>query len=108
MIKGIITIAFIVIIGGGIYLAASIGLREVRASMAQKRGDAFVQKLYSDYVIAGESCQGEDTDGDSYVSCDFRLVSASGQERVVHLQCPDISKSLLGNTCKESRLTLPQ
>ncbi len=98
----------IVLLVGGLFLGASILLRNTRASVAQNRGEAFVEKLYAEYSIAGKSCQGEDTDGDSYVSCDFRLKNPTDAERIVHLQCPTMWKALLGNSCKEARLVLPQ
>jgi hypothetical protein len=107
MSKGIIVSLGVIILCAFLYLASAIGIREVRAHVAQNRGESFIQKLYADYTILGKNCQGEDTDGDSYVSCDFRITNTAHDERVVHLQCPDISKSLIGNTCKESRLTLP-
>ncbi|NBV77318.1 hypothetical protein EBR66_04105 [bacterium] len=90
------------------YIGFSIVVRDVRASVAERKGESFVQKLYAEYSIVGQSCQGEDTDNDTYVSCDFRLVSPQKEERVVHLQCPTVWKSLLGNSCKESRLIIPQ
>ncbi len=108
MTKGIIAVVGSVIVVGGLFLGASILLRSTRASVAQNRGEAFVAKLYAEYTIAGKSCQGEDTDGDSYVSCDFRLKNPTDAERIVHLQCPTMWKALLGNSCKEARLVLPQ
>lgn len=100
-------ILFIVVLAAT-YLGASILIRTVRSQVAQGKGVAFIQNLYAEYAIVGESCQGEDTDADSYVSCDFRLRNAQSEERIVHLQCPGIWKSIIGNTCKESRLMLPQ
>lgn len=108
MWKGIFLGIFLLLVMGATYLGSSILLRDTRASVAQRKGDAFVQKLYSEYAIAGQSCQGEDTDGDQYVSCDYRLKNPAGEERIVHLQCPTIWKSLVGNVCKESRLVIPQ
>lgn len=90
------------------YLGASILIRAARASVAEGRGVTFVNQVYAEYAIVGQNCQGEDTDNDSYVSCDFRLRNAQSEERMVHLQCPGIWKSILRNTCKESRLMLPQ
>jgi hypothetical protein len=108
MWKGIFFGIFLLIVLGASYLGSSMLMRQVRADRAQVRGNVFVQKLYAEYTIAGQSCQGEDTDGDNYVSCDYRLKNPAGEERVIHLQCPTIWKSLIGNSCKESRLVLPQ
>lgn len=98
----------LLIVVGGAYFGASIAVRSTRASVAQWRGEQFIHKLYAEYTVRGMSCQGEDTDADAYVSCDFRIMSPSSEEKTVHLQCPDIWKALIGNSCKESRLVLPQ
>ncbi len=84
-----------------------IGIKNIQTHVATKDGTSYTTKMYSDYSIVGESCQGEDTDGDSYVSCDFRLKNASS-EKVLHLQCPTIMKSFTGSVCKEYRITIPQ
>jgi hypothetical protein len=96
------------LVAGGVYVGVSIGERAVQSHMAEKRGVTFISKLYAEYTIAGQNCQGEDTDGDSYISCDFRIKNAAGEDRVVHLQCPTISKALLGDTCKEARAVISQ
>jgi hypothetical protein len=88
------------------FVGTTVLSRSVRASMAERSGADFIKELYSEYTIAGQSCQGEDTDGDKYVSCDFRIKNPANEERVVHLQCPVIYKGLLGSTCKESRMVV--
>ena len=109
MKKTIFLAILIIVLALGAYFGVAILTREARASVAQSRGEAFIHQLYAEYSILGKSCQGEDTDGDAYVSCDFRITSIAQEERVVHLQCPTMWKSLLGNTCKESRaLVTPQ
>lgn len=108
MTKGIIAAIVFLIVCAVAFFGTSMLVRSVRASVAQHKGDAFVQKLYAEYAIVGKSCQGEDTDADAYVSCDFRLKGPEGNERIVHLQCPTIWKSLIGNVCKEARLVIPQ
>jgi hypothetical protein len=108
MWKGVLLGILALIVMAASYLGSSVLVRKVTANIAQSRGDIFVQKLYAEYKVAGKSCQGEDTDGDKYVSCDFRLLSPTNEERVIHLQCPTIWKSLVGNSCKESRLVIPQ
>ena len=92
-------IILVILIG---YFVSIIGLNDLRASRAISVGHHYIKDVYNDYAIAGEHCQGVDTDGDSYVSCDFRLTKNEA-ERVVNLQCPTIWKSLIGSSCKESR-----
>lgn len=103
----LIFILVLVILVGG-YIGTSVGLRSLRAGYAEGQGVSFVSSLYAEYSVVGQNCQGRDTDGDGYVSCDFRLMNPEKTERVVHLQCPTFSSGLLGDTCKESRLILPQ
>lgn len=95
-----------VVLAVGAFFAYAILSREVRSRIAESRGDAFIAELYADYATLGKSCQGEDTDGDGYVSCDFRIMNASQNERIVHLQCPTIWKTLLGGSCKEARAVI--
>lgn len=108
MKKAILFILLFLVVFAVVYVGTSILLRMARARVAQGRGQTFIAKLYAEYAVVGENCQGEDTDNDSYVSCDFRIKNALSEERVVHLQCPTIWKSILGDTCKESRLVIPQ
>jgi hypothetical protein len=91
----------VIIMAGGTILS-----KKVRASFAERAGTAFIERLYAEYTILGQNCQGEDTDGDAYVSCDMRIKNPSHEERVVHLQCPTIVKSIFGSTCKESRIVI--
>lgn len=108
MKKGIFLAVLFLVLFGAAYIGGSMLVRMARASVAQSKGQTYIAKLYAEYAIVGENCQGEDADNDSYVSCDFRIKNALSEERVVNLQCPTVWKSLLGNTCKESRLALPQ
>lgn len=96
----------ILVIGGG-YIGVVISGNAARASMAEKDGEKFVEKLYAEYYIVGKSCQGQDHDNDGYVSCDFRLLNATNIERIIHLQCPTFWRSFFGESCKESRLIIP-
>ena len=98
---------FIVLLIAFIY-GYFIGIKNIQTHVATTDGNKYAAKMYSDYSIVGESCQGEDTDGDSYVSCDFRLKNASASEKILHLQCPTIMKSLTGSVCKEYRISIPQ
>jgi hypothetical protein len=99
---GFVLLALIIIIG---YFFAVKGVANMRSHRAMNMGHKYIAKVYSDYTLVGEHCQGIDTDGDNYVSCDFRLTRGD-TERVVNLQCPTISKSLVGSSCKESRLPI--
>lgn len=95
-----------VFVGGGLYLYFVAG-NELRASRADVQGAEFVAKLYGDYTVMGHSCQGEDTNRDGYVTCNFRLKSpTSGDDKVIALQCPTFIKSFLGTSCKEQGLIL--
>jgi len=95
---------FAAVIVGGFFAYAYV-TRTVRAGVAQSRAEAFVSRVYAEYTVVGKNCQSEDTDGDAYVSCDVRIKSGA-DERTLHLQCPTVWKTLLGNTCKETRVIL--
>ena len=97
----------VIILIVAVYLGMAVGGNRVRAKMAENNGNEFIKKLYAEYNTVSVSCQSQDHDGDGYVSCDFRLMSPDKLERVVHLQCPTISKTLIGESCKESRMILP-
>lgn len=108
MWKAAVLAVLTVVLFGAAYIGGSMLVRSVRGDVAEGRGETFIKKLYAEYAIVGQNCQGEDTDNDSYVSCDFRIKNAASEERVVHLQCPTIWKSVLGDTCKESRIIVTQ
>jgi hypothetical protein len=99
---GFVLLAVIIMIG---YFFSLRGINNIRSHRAITVGHKYLTEVYSDYALAGEHCQGVDTDGDNYVSCDFRLIKGD-IERVVNLQCPTIRKSLIGSSCKESRLPI--
>jgi len=84
------------------------GVKKLQSSMAVSSGESYISKMYSEYSVLGKSCQGEDTDGDTYVSCDFRIKNPSNAERVLHLQCPTMWKSITGSVCKEYQISFPQ
>lgn len=96
----VLTITF-----GG-YFYSIVFIKDIRASRAETMGEKYIKNLYAEYSILGKNCQGEDTNNDSYVSCDFRIqvTGASSSDKVIKLQCPTMWKSFTGNTCKESRL----
>ena len=105
MKKYVYGLIILIAIIGGVYFYY-IGSNSVRSARALSEGEAYVNKMYSEYAIAGKVCQGQDTDGDGYVSCDFRIKSDT-KEDVINLQCPTFISSYLGTSCKESRLALP-
>ena len=96
----------IVIVGFYLYFIAG---NQLRAWRAEIKGTEFVSKLYADYTIAGQSCQGEDTNADSYVTCNFRLKSpTTAEDKVITLQCPTFIKSFMGTSCKEQGYVITQ
>jgi flagellar basal body-associated protein FliL len=101
----------IIVVGGGFggYVYAKIFIKDLRSTRAETMSSKYVANLYTEYQIVGRNCQGEDTNGDSYVSCDIRIQKGSDNttEKVLNLQCPTMWKSYTGNTCKESRLAIP-
>lgn len=110
--KKILFLLFLVIVVGGgfaAYVYSKIFIKDLRAGRAETMSAKYIANLYSDYQVIGKNCQGEDTNGDSYVSCDVRIMRGSDplSEKVLNLQCPTMWKSYTGNTCKESRLAIP-
>ena len=109
MKKYLYSFLFILVVIGGIYLyTSSVSLiNNIRAERAVTVGHKYVSKVYKEYLILGEICQGVDTDNNGYVSCTFRL-SKDTVEKEINLQCPTFIKSFLGNECKASQLVIPQ
>lgn len=93
------------IIGGYVY--SIIFMKDFRAGRAEARGMDYVSKVYTEYAIVGKTCQGEDTDDNSYVTCGFRIKNPEGIERTVRLECPTIMKGFFGSSCKEG-LSIPE
>ena len=82
---------------------------QMRASRALKKGGDYALNMYGDYKVTGQSCQGEDTNSDSYVTCNFRLQKiASGEEKTITLQCPTFWKSFMSTNCKEQGMVINQ
>jgi uncharacterized protein (UPF0333 family) len=95
---------FAVLIAGYFY---SISFTNgIRAHRAEKIGRIYIEKVYKEYSILGEICQGVDTDGNGYVSCTYRI-GKSEIEKEVNLQCPTYIKSFLGNECKATQMVIP-
>ena len=85
-------------------------IKDMRSSRAETMSQKYVENLYKEYSIVGQNCQGEDTNGDSYVSCDVRIQVGADttSQRVIMLSCPTMWKSYTGSTCKESRYAIPE
>ena len=103
----ILLILILVVIFGG-YYGQIILRKNIQSSRAITMSEKYVANLYSEYHIIGKNCQGEDTNADTYVSCDLRIEKGEDPttEKVLNLSCPTLWKSYTGSTCKE-RLVLP-
>lgn len=101
-------IVLILLIVLGILYLYFIGGNQLRAARGIDQGENFVSKLYSDYGIVGKTCQGEDSNKDGYVTCNFRLVKNTNQneEKVITIHCPTFIKSYLGTSCKQEGLLI--
>jgi hypothetical protein len=99
-IKWLLILAIILAIA--IFIGSTVGVNKLRSIRATSEAKSYVSKLYPGYTIGGSVCQGEDTDGDTYVSCDLNIGNAT-DNRVINIQCPTILKSFLGTSCKQAR-----
>ena len=80
---------------------------QARSTRALEKGREYASKMYNDYRVAGENCQGEDTDNNGYVTCNFRLKgTTNGTERTITLQCPTFIKSFMATSCKEQGIVI--
>lgn len=108
MKKFLFIFIFILLIGFGLYSYFILG-NQLRAMRANTKAEEYITKMYQDYTIAGHSCQGDDTNHDTYVTCDFRLKDKnSGVEKTIILQCPTFWKSFMATACKEQGLLINQ
>ena len=91
------------------YVYSVIFIKDLRSARAETMSAKYVSNLYNEYSIIGQNCQGEDTNNDSYVSCDIRIQIGqdTATQKVLILSCPTMWKSYTGNTCKESRVAIP-
>ena len=85
-----------------LFLFSTIGINKLRSARASAQAKTYVSKLFPGYIIGGSVCQGEDTDGDAYVSCDLNIGNQT-DNRVINIQCPTIWKSFLGTSWKPAR-----
>lgn len=93
---------FAIVLAIAIFVGSTIGVNKLRSVRATSEAKNYVSKLYPGYTIGGSVCQGEDTDGDTYVSCDLNIGNTT-DNRVINIQCPTIVKSFLGTSCKQAR-----
>lgn len=92
---------------GYLFILGTNFKNNIRVHRAEKIGHLYIEKVYKEYTVLGEICQGVDTDNNGYVSCTFRL-SKENTEKEINLQCPTYIKSFLGNECKASQMIMPQ
>ena len=90
-----------------LYFGYIIGTNKLSSYRAMQMGSTYIKDMYAEYSVLGKSCQGKDTNGDSYISCDFRLKSGE-KETVINIQCPIFWDSFLGTSCKENRININQ
>lgn len=108
MKKYLFLLVAILLIVAGLYMYFIAG-NQLRSARGLAKGDEYISKLYSDYTIVGKNCQGEDSNMDGYVTCNFRLKSNQDSiEKTTILQCPTFIKSYMGTSCKESGFTINQ
>lgn len=96
----------LIILAAGLYSYFILG-NQMRASRGISKGEEYASKMYADYAIVGKNCQGEDSNSDGYITCNFRLKSATN-EKTVTLQCPTFIKSFMATSCKEQGIVISQ
>lgn len=106
--KIIFALILIIVVGFGGYFGIIVLEKDFVSSRAETMSEKYIANLFSEYHIIGKNCQGEDTDGDTYVSCDVRIQKGEDEstQKIVNLSCPTLWKSYTGSTCKE-RIALP-
>lgn len=97
----------VIALAGYSYVASITFTNNIRAHRAERVGEKYIAKVYKEYTLLGEVCQGVDTDSNGYVSCTFR-VGKDALEKEINLQCPTYIKSFLGNECKATQMVIPQ
>lgn len=103
----VVAILVVLVASVTLYFSSITWMNDIRAGRAQKIGHKYIAKVYKEYTILGEICQGVDSDNNGYVSCTFRI-GKEGAEKEVNLQCPTYIKSFLGNECKTTQMVMPQ
>lgn len=101
-----IVIIVLAVLASGLYMYFILG-NQMRSMRGLQKGETYVAKMYSDYSVVGENCQGEDSDNNGYVTCNFRLKKESSQEeKTITLQCPTFMKSFMATSCKEQGILI--
>ena len=101
-----ITLFILVLIFVSLYSYFILG-NQLRSERGITTGREYVAKMYGDYTKVGENCQGEDTNSDGYVTCNFRVKQVNGViEKTITLQCPTFIKSFLATSCKEQGIVI--
>ena len=82
---------------------------QARSARGLQKGGDYVAKMYADHRVLGQTCQGEDTNGDGYVTCNLRIQKSGAEvEKTITLQCPTFIKSFLATNCKEQGIVINQ
>jgi len=105
--KKIMIVSVLLLITVGVLYSYFILGNQARAARGIVQGEDYTAKMYNDYTIAGKNCQGEDTNGDGYITCNFRLKNQE-KEKTITLQCPTFIKSFLATSCKEQGMVISQ
>jgi flagellar basal body-associated protein FliL len=105
-----VSLIFLVIIAIALFLYFYFILgNQARASRALQKGGDYVSTMYADYSVLGKTCQGEDSNSDGYVTCNFRIQkNGKDEEKTITLQCPTFVKSFLATSCKEQGIVINQ
>lgn len=105
-----VSVISLVIIALVIFLYAYFILgNQARSTRALEKGNDYASKMYADYTVVGKTCQGEDSNNDGYVTCNFRIQKNGGEvEKTITLQCPTFIKSFLATSCKEQGIVINQ
>lgn len=106
--KYIATTVTLIVFIFGLYVYFILG-NQARSHRGEAQGGEYVTKMYGDYQVIGKSCQGEDSDNNGYITCNFRLKqSTTNVEKTIILQCPTFVKSFMATNCKEQGIVINQ
>lgn len=100
----------LVVLALGFFLYAYFILgNQARSARGLQKGADYAAKVYPDYSVIGKTCQGEDSNSDGYVTCNFRIQKiGKEEEKTITLQCPTFIKSFLATSCKEQGIVINQ
>ena len=104
--KYLAALVTLLLVGFALYSYFILG-NQMRTMRGIQKGKEYAVKMYSDYTVVGENCQGEDSDNNGYITCNFRLAkSATQEEKTITLQCPTFVKSFMATACKEQGILI--